>query len=379
MSKNLGTEALRLHKKNRGKIEVVSKIDIKDRWDLSLVYTPGVASVSSYLAKHESEIGKYTVKGNFVAVVSDGSAVLGLGDVGPLAALPVMEGKCALFKRFANIDAVPIVLSSKEPQVIIDTVKAISPTFGAICLEDIASPRCFLIEEGLRKELDIPVVHDDQWGAAVVSLAALTNALIVVKKRIQDVKIVVSGAGAAGSAIVKLIHKRGARNILVCDRAGIIYKRRRGNNQYKESLTKITNSQNISGDLKKAIKGSDVFIGVSSAGIVSQEMVASMNRGAIVFALANPTPEIMPGAALAAGAAVVATGRSDFPNQVNNALAFPGVFRGALDHRAISITSNMLIKAAENLAGLVKKPTSEKIIPSIFERGVVKRVSSAIV
>ncbi|OGK24348.1 malate dehydrogenase [Candidatus Roizmanbacteria bacterium RIFCSPHIGHO2_02_FULL_38_11] len=346
---------------------------------LSLVYTPGVASVSSYLAKHESEIGKYTVKGNFVAVVSDGSAVLGLGDVGPLAALPVMEGKCALFKRFANIDAVPIVLSSKEPQVIIDTVKAISPTFGAICLEDIASPRCFLIEEGLRKELDIPVVHDDQWGAAVVSLAALTNALIVVKKRIQDVKIVVSGAGAAGSAIVKLIHKRGARNILVCDRAGIIYKRRRGNNQYKESLTKITNSQNISGDLKKAIKGSDVFIGVSSAGIVSQEMVASMNRGAIVFALANPTPEIMPGAALAAGAAVVATGRSDFPNQVNNALAFPGVFRGALDHRAISITSNMLIKAAENLAGLVKKPTSEKIIPSIFERGVVKRVSSAIV
>ena len=378
MKKDINIQALLLHKKLRGKLEIVSKVKIENKHDLALIYTPGVAAVSSHLAIHKNLTNEYTLKNNFIAVVSDGSSVLGLGNIGPEAALPVMEGKCVLFKHFANIDAIPLVLSTQDPKEIIKTVIAIAPSFGGINLEDIAAPQCFFIEKELISKLDIPVFHDDQSGASVVVLAALLNALKVANKELKKIKIVVSGAGAAGSSIVKILHKKGVKNILVCDRDGIIYKNRTGNTKYKEELAKITNLKMYKGNLGDALKNADVFIGVSSPNLVNQNMVRSMNENSIIFALANPVPEIMPEKAKHAGALVVATGRSDYPNQVNNSLVYPGVFRGALDNKVKKITINMLVKAAENLSKLVKEPTKDNIVPSIFDKRVVKAIASAI-
>lgn len=375
---DLNKKAIRLHKKLNGKISIIPKITIKNRKDLSLIYTPGVAAISQLIKKDKSQVYNHTIKKNSVAVVSDGSAVLGLGNIGPEAALPVMEGKCLLFKHFANIDAYPIVLSTQDPQEIVKIVAAIAPGFGGINLEDIAAPHCFFIEEELKKNLDIPVIHDDQWGAAVATLAALINALKLVDKSFPSVKIVISGAGAAGSAITKLLYEKESRNILVCDRQGIIYKSRPGNSTPKEKLALITNPNNEKGKLETAMKNADVFVGVSSPNLVTKTMIESMNDKAIVLALANPIPEIMPNEAKKAGAFIVGSGRSDFANQVNNSLVFPGVFRGALNNKIKKITMKMLIQAAENLADLVKKPTPEKIIPTVFDKNVVNKVSQAI-
>ncbi|MFH1826920.1 MAG: NADP-dependent malic enzyme [bacterium] len=376
--KDINLQALYLHKKLRGKLEITSKVKINNKHDLSLIYTPGVAAVSSHLALHKNLTNEYTLKNNFVAVISDGSAVLGLGNLGPEGALPVMEGKCVLFKHFANINAIPIVLSTQEPNEIIKTIVAIAPSFGGINLEDITAPQCFYIEKKLKSKLDIPVFHDDQSGASVVLLAALLNALKVANKKLQNIKIVISGAGAAGTSIVKILRSQNVKNILVCDRNGIIYRLRKGNSKHKKEIAKITNPSNLKGKLKDAMKSSDVFIGVSSPGIVNQSMIKSMNKNPVVFALANPIPEIMPKNAKQAGALIVATGRSDYANQVNNSLVFPGIFRGALDHKVKKITMKMLIKAAENLSSLIKKPTIDNIIPSIFDKRVVRAVSSAI-
>src|SRR3989344_6771646 len=375
MPMNYSEESLRIHKEKKGKLAMVSKVPLATRDDLSVAYTPGVAAVSSAIAKEKSLVYEYTGKGNTVAIVTDGSAVLGLGNIGPEAALPVMEGKAVIFKACAGIDAYPIVLNAKEPHDIIAAVKAIAPTFGAINLEDIAAPKCFQIEERLRKELHIPVLHDDQWGTSVVVLAGLINALKLAGNKIDTARIVISGAGAAGSAIVKIFRKYGARRMLVVDRLGIIYKNRPGNSPDKDELAGMTNLRDEMGLLSDAMAGADVFIGVSSAGLVNAEMVRSMAGKAIVFALANPTPEILPPEAKKAGAFIAASGRSDFPNQLNNALSFPGIFRGALDRGIRAFTPEMLIAAAENLAALVKYPTPDRIIPSIFDKGVVKAVA----
>ena len=378
MSKLNPKKVLAFHRKLNGKIETIPKYPIKNRKDLTMIYTPGVGIISSHIAKHKDEARNFTIKKNSVAVISDGSAVLGLGNIGPEAALPVMEGKAVIFKTFAGIDAYPIVLNAKEPDDIIAAVKAIAPTFGAINLEDIAAPKCFQIEERLRKELHIPVLHDDQWGTSVVVLAGLINALKLAGKKIDTARIVISGAGAAGSAIVKIFRKYGARRMLVVDRLGIIYKNRPGNSPDKDELAGMTNPRDEMGLLSDAMAGADVFIGVSSAGLVNAEMVRSMAGKAIVFALANPSPEILPPEAKKAGAFIAASGRSDFPNQLNNALSFPGIFRGALDRGIRAFTPEMLIAAAENLAALVKYPTPDRIIPSIFDKGVVKAVAKAI-
>jgi malate dehydrogenase (oxaloacetate-decarboxylating) len=375
---DINTQSLKLHKKLQGKIAVASKIQIKNKADLSLVYTPGVAEVSRHLHKNPQDAKQYTIKKNTVAVISDGSAVLGLGNVGPLAALPIMEGKCLLFKQFAGINAFPIVLSTQKPEEIILIVKSIAPAFGGINLEDIAAPKCFIIEETLKKMLDVPVVHDDQWGSAIVATAGVINALKVVRKSIHSARIVISGAGAAGSAITKLLYAKGARNLIVCDSKGIISSSN-AHTYFKKQLAQITNLENKTGTLAQALIRSDVFIGVSRPQLVTKEMVTSMNEKAVVIAMANPIPEIMPEEAKYGGAYIIATGRSDYPNQINNALAFPGVFRGALDHNVKTITTSMLLRAAENLAGLVKKPASEYIIPSIFDKRVVRGVAKAIV
>jgi len=375
---NIDNEALELHKKLKGKITIAPKIKIRNSSDLSLIYTPGVAAVSQHLAKNKSELANYTIKNNTVAVISDGSAVLGLGNIGPEGALPVMEGKCLIFKNFADIDAFPIVLSTQDPDEIIKTIVTISPVFGGINLEDIIAPKCFYIEEELKKCLDIPVVHDDQWGTATVVLAGLINSLKVVGKKIDQVKIVVLGAGAAGWAVAKILTTFGGKNILSCDSQGIVYRGRIGNSPQKEKLANITNINNEKGDLLSAMKNADVFIGVSRANLVTPEMVGSMNKRSIIFAMANPHPEILLDVAKKAGAYIIASGRSDFPNQVNNALVFPGVFRGALDNKVKKITLKMFIEAAQNLASLVKNPTPEKIIPSIFDKGVVDAVAEAI-
>lgn len=375
---NIGEKSLRLHKKLKGKIAILPKIKIKNSHDLSLVYTPGVASVSQYLAENKTQLSDYTIKNNTVAVISDGSAVLGLGNIGPEAALPVMEGKCLIFKNFADIDAFPIVLSTQDPEEIVKTILAIAPSFGGINLEDITAPKCFYIEEELKKRLDIPVVHDDQWGTATVVLAGLINSLKVVGKKIDQVRIVVLGAGAAGWAVAKILTVFGGKNILSCDSQGIVYRGRKGNSLHKEELAKITNKNNEKGDLTLAMKKADVFVGVSRANLVTPEMVSSMNKQSIVFAMANPHPEILLDAAKKAGAYIVASGRSDFPNQVNNALVFPGVFRGALNNKVKKITLKMFVRAAENLAALVKNPTPEEIIPSIFDEGVVPTIAKAI-
>jgi len=375
---SLGQKAVNLHKRYKGKLKVASKIPLRNSKDLSLLYTPGVGTVSSLIAKNKKLVRDLTFKANSVAVVSDGSAVLGLGNIGPEGALPVMEGKAVIFKEFADIDAVPVVLNTQDQEEIIKIVKAISPTFGGINLEDISAPRCFEIEERLKKELDTPVMHDDQHGTAIVVLAALINAAKVVKKKLTGLKIIISGAGPAGAATAQLLLKAGAKNIVIVDSKGIISTKRRDLPKYKKELAKITNPQKLFGDFNKAVKGTDVFIGLSRPNVFFASDVKKMAKSPIVFAMANPVPEIMPDIAKKAGAAVTATGRSDFPNQINNALVFPGVFRGALDHQVRKITDKMKMRAAYALAGLIKNPMPNKIIPSIFDRQVVETVAKAI-
>lgn len=375
---NFAKRALAIHKKLRGKIEIRPKAKVASKDDLSVYYTPGVGAVSTYVAQHKDKLREYTMKGNTVAVVSDGSAVLGLGNIGPEGALPVMEGKCMLFKTLANVDAFPLVLATQDTEEIIQTVKNIAPVFGGINLEDIAAPRCFEIERRLKALLDIPVFHDDQHGTSMVVLAGLINAFRVVGKNPKKSKVVIAGAGAAGSAIAELLILFGIGDLLLVDSQGIICGERTDLNKYKKDILKKTNKQGVCGTLAAALVGADAFIGVSKGGTVTAEHVKSMHTGAIVFALANPIPEIMPDIAKKAGALVVATGRSDFANQINNSLGFPGIFRGALDHGVREITDVMLIRAAKKLAALVKNPTAERIIPPPFDKGVVKAVASAI-
>lgn len=371
-------KALALHKKLRGKIRIVPAQKIKDRKDLSLVYTPGVAAVSMKVTKEPETARDYTVKGRMVAVISDGSAVLGLGNIGPLGALPVMEGKCVLFKTFADVDAVPIVLDTQAPQEIIEAVLRIAPTFGGINLEDIAAPKCFEIERRIIERLDIPVMHDDQHGTAIVVLAGLYNALKVVKKKLDTARIVISGAGAAGCATAQLLRIAGATDITMLDSRGIIGFHRGDLTECKNELAAFTNPRKLEGGLREALAGADVLIGVSGPGLAAADDIRLMAGRAIVFAMANPTPEIMPDEAKRGGAAVIATGRSDFPNQINNSLAFPGIFRGALDHKVTKITSDMKIAAARAIAGLVKKPTAKKIVPDMFDKRVAKAVAKVI-
>ena len=377
---NYFEESLKLHEEKVGKIEVVSKVKVKTKEDLSLAYTPGVAEPCRKIHEDEENVYKYTSKGNLVAVVTDGSAVLGLGDIGPKAGLPVMEGKSILFKEFAGVDAFPICLATKDVEEIIRTVKLIAPGFGGINLEDIGAPRCFEIEERLKKELDIPVFHDDQHGTAIVVLAGLINALKVVEKKMENLKVVVNGAGAAGTAITKLLLFSGVKNLIVCDKSGILYKGIENVDEAKKDLAKITNPDNIKGTLGEALVDADVFIGVSAPGIVSQDMVRTMNKDSIIFAMANPTPEIMPDEAKAAGARVIGTGRSDFPNQVNNVLAFPGIFRGALDVRAKEINEEMKIAAANAIASMIKDEdlNENNVIPYALDRNVAVKVAEAI-
>ena len=377
---NYFEESLKLHEEKVGKLEVISKVKVRTREDLSLAYTPGVAEPCRKIHENEENVYKYTSKGNLVAVVTDGTAVLGLGDIGPKAGLPVMEGKAILFKEFADVDAFPICLATKDVDEIVRTVKLISPGFGGINLEDIGAPRCFEIEERLKSELDIPVFHDDQHGTAIVVLAGLLNALKVVGKKIEDIKVVVNGPGAAGTAIVKLLLSSGVKNLIVCDKPGILYRGDENLDEAKSGLAKITNPDNIQGTLADAIVGADVFIGVSAPGVVSQDMVKSMNKDSILFAMANPTPEIMPEEAKAAGARVIGTGRSDFPNQINNVLAFPGIFRGALDVRAKEINEEMKIAAAYAIASMIKDEdlNENNVIPYALDRTVAVNVADAI-
>ncbi len=370
--------ALLLHKKLKGKLSVESKGSLKSKLDWSTMYTPGVGAVSSFLAKNPKQAREYTMKRNTVAVVSDGSAVLGLGNLGAIASLPVMEGKCAIFKEMAGIDAFPIVLDTQEPEEIIRIVKAIAPGFGGINLEDISAPKCFDIEERLKAELDIPVMHDDQHGTAIVVLAGLINASKVVKKKMTDLKVVIIGAGAAGRAVALLLHLAGLREIIVVDSKGIIYHGRPGLEGYKKKLAEITNPNKISGDVLSACDGADVIVGVSGPGTIAPAHIEKMAPDPIIFALANPVPEIMPTDAKRAGAVVVATGRSDFPNQINNSLVFPGIFRGALDRGVRAITDDMKLAAAKKIAALVKKPTADEIIPSVNLPGLVKAVASVV-
>ena len=351
---------------------------LNNRDDLSIAYTPGVAAPALEIAKNKKLAYDYTSTKNGVAIVSDGSAVLGLGNIGPEAAIPIMEGKAALFKRFAGLDGFPIVLGTQNVEEIIAAVKAIAPTFGGINLEDISAPRCFEIEERLKKELKIPVMHDDQHGTAVVVLAGLINALKVVKKDKKDIKVVVNGSGAAGIAIVKLLYKFGVKDIVVCDSKGIVSQGRKDLNDFKKDLLKITNKKYLSGNLFEALKNSDVFIGVSKANLLKASDIKTMAEKSIVIALANPVPEIMPDEALKGGASVVASGRSDLPNQINNVLAYPGIFKGAIESRTTQITDEMKIAASIALADVVKKPTAGKIIPDPFDKNVVPAVSQAI-
>ncbi|MDU4884492.1 NADP-dependent malic enzyme [uncultured Clostridium sp.] len=377
---NIYEESLKFHKELKGKLEITSRVKITNEKDLSLAYTPGVAEPCREIHKDPSTAYLYTRKWNTVAVISDGTAVLGLGDIGPLASLPVMEGKSILFKEFADVDAFPIVLDTKEVDEIVDTIVRIAPTLGGINLEDISAPRCFEIEKKLKEKLNIPVFHDDQHGTAIIVLSGLINALKIVNKNIEDLKIVVNGAGSAGTAITKLLLSYGAKNIVICDRDGALNRNTNYSNKYFEELSKITNPNNESGILKDVIKNADVFIGVSAPNIVSKEMVSSMNDDSIIFAMANPTPEIFPDAAREAGAKVIGTGRSDFPNQINNVLAFPGIFRGALDVRATEINEEMKIAAAYAIANSVSKEelNPNYIIPKAFNLDVQKRVSEAV-
>jgi malate dehydrogenase (oxaloacetate-decarboxylating) len=370
--------SLEAHRKNRGKLEVKSKFSIRNREELSVAYTPGVAAVCLEIQKNPHEARNLTSCKNTVAVITDGTAVLGLGDIGPLAALPVMEGKAALFKEFANVDAFPIALATKDVEEIIATIQNIAPTFGGINLEDISAPRCFEIERRLKETLDIPVFHDDQHGTAIVVLAGLINALRVVGKNKSEIKVVVNGAGAAGTAVAKLMNEYGVKNIIACDTKGIIIGARDDLNEYKKELASFSATQNLVGTVYDALVGADVFIGVSKGGLLTADHIKTMAKDAVIFAMANPTPEIMPDEAYRGGARIVATGRSDFPNQINNVLAFPGVFRGALDARIPQITEEMKLAVAEALSSLVLNPTSEKIIPGPFDHGVVEAVAGAV-
>lgn len=368
-------DSLGLSKKIGGKIEIKSKVKLSPK-TLPILYTPGVAEVSKAIAKNKRLSFRYTIRRNTIAVVSDGSAVLGLGNIGPEAALPVMEGKALLFKELGGVDAVPIVLATQDTEEIIKAVKYLSVTFGGINLEDISAPRCFEIEERLKNELDIPVFHDDQHGTAIIVLAGLMNALKVVGKSMSKVKIVISGAGAAGTAITKLLIAFGAKKIVVADSVGVIStQREKGMNEYKKALAIITNPEHETGSLKEALAGADVFIGVSAPNILKSSDILKMNRDSIVFALSNPTPEILPKDALTGGARIVATGRSDFPNQINNVLAFPGIFQGALRTRTKKITEAHKIKAAKSIAGLIKNPTIDKILPEALDPKVVRAVA----
>ncbi|MDO6354915.1 malic enzyme-like NAD(P)-binding protein [Caloramator sp. CAR-1] len=372
-------EALSFHEKVKGKIEVISRVEVNNSKDLSLAYTPGVAQPCLEIQKDPDKAYIYTRKWNTVAVISDGSAVLGLGDIGPLASLPVMEGKCVLFKKFADVDAFPIVIDSKDVDEIVETIVRISKGFGGINLEDISAPRCFEIERKLREKLDIPVFHDDQHGTAVVTLAALTNALKIVNKKLNEIKIVVNGAGAAGCAITKLLLSAGAKNIIVCDKKGVLDPNGDIDNAKRE-LAMLTNPNGERGLLKDVIRGADVFIGVSAPNVLTSEMVKTMNKDSIIFAMANPTPEIFPDEAKKAGARIVGTGRSDFDNQINNVLAFPGIFRGALDARAREINEDMKIAAALAIANSVEedKLNENYIIPKAFDLKVQKEVAKAV-
>ena len=373
-------KALLMHEKWNGKLETVSKTPVKTREDLAIAYTPGVAEPCKVIAKDKEAAYKYTMKANTVAVVSDGSAVLGLGNIGPYAAMPVMEGKAVLFKEFGNVNAVPICLDTQDTEEIIKAVTYLAPGFGGINLEDISAPRCFEIEERLKELLDIPVFHDDQHGTAIVVLAGVINALKVVGKKKEDCRVVVNGAGSAGVAITKLLLTYGFPNIIMCDKVGIVSKDTEGLNWMQKKMTEVTNLNNETGSLADALKGADIFIGVSAPNIVTPEMVASMNRDSILFAMANPVPEIMPDVAKAAGARIVGTGRSDFPNQVNNVVAFPGIFKGALEGRATQITEEMKLAAAEALAHLVsdEELNDEFIMPEAFDPRVAEVVSQAV-
>ena len=373
-------KALMLHEQWNGKLETISKTPVKSREDLALAYTPGVAEPCKVIAQDQEAAYKYTMKANTVAVVSDGSAVLGLGNIGPHAAMPVMEGKAVLFKEFGGVNAVPICLDTQDTEEIIKAVTWLAPGFGGINLEDISAPRCFEIEERLKATLDIPVFHDDQHGTAIVVLAGIINALKVVGKKKEDCRIVVNGAGSAGVAITKLLLTYGFPHIIMCDKVGIVSKTTQGLNWMQQKMAEVTNLEDRTGTLADALQGADIFVGVSAPGIVTPEMVASMNRDAILFAMANPVPEIMPDAAKAAGARVVGTGRSDFPNQVNNVVVFPGIFRGALEGRARQITEEMKLAAAEAVASLVPEEelSEENILPEAFNPQVAEVVAAAV-
>ncbi len=373
-------KALLMHEKWNGKLETVSKTPVKTREDLAIAYTPGVAEPCKVIAQDKEAAYKYTMKANTVAVVSDGSAVLGLGNIGPYAAMPVMEGKAVLFKEFGNVNAVPICLDTQDTEEIIKAVTYLAPGFGGINLEDISAPRCFEIEERLKELLDIPVFHDDQHGTAIVVLAGVINALKVVGKKKEDCRVVVNGAGSAGVAITRLLLTYGFPNIIMCDKVGIVSKNTENLNWMQKKMAEVTNLNNETGSLADALKGADIFIGVSAPNIVTPEMVASMNHDSILFAMANPVPEIMPDVAKAAGARVVGTGRSDFPNQVNNVVAFPGIFKGALEGRATQITEEMKLAAAEAIAGLVPadKLSDDNIMPEAFDPQVAEVVANAV-
>ncbi len=377
---NYNEMALKMHEENHGKVSVVSKVSVKTRDDLSVAYTPGVAEPCRKIRDNKDEVYRYTAKGNLVAVVSDGTAVLGLGDIGPEAAMPVMEGKSILFKEFAGIDAFPICLDTKDPDEIVETVKRLAPTFGGINLEDISAPRCFEIERRLKEELDIPVFHDDQHGTAIVVSAGLTNALRLVNKEFSEAKVVINGAGSAGISICKLLLELGIGDVVLVDQKGILAKGESWMNPAQKEMAERTNKKQLHGDLKTAMKGKDVFVGVSAPNIVTPEMVSTMAKDAIVFAMANPVPEIMPEEAKAGGARVVATGRSDFPNQINNVLVFPGIFRGALDARATDITEDMKIAAVHAIADIIPQEElrEDYIIPGAFDARVAENVAKAV-
>jgi malate dehydrogenase (oxaloacetate-decarboxylating) len=377
----LREEALMMHSMNKGKLEIKSKVQVQNAEDLSLAYSPGVAEPCKDIYENPETVFDYTMKGNMVAVVTDGTAVLGLGNIGPEAALPVMEGKSVLFKSFAGVDAFPICLGTTDVDKIVETVKLLEPTFGGVNLEDIAAPNCFIIEERLKKETNIPVFHDDQHGTAIVTVAGLVNALKLSHKNMNEVKVVANGAGAAGIAIIKLLYSYGVRNMIMCDTKGAIYEGRpEGMNMIKEEISKFTNRENIKGSLGEVIKGADVFIGVSVEGALTVEMIKEMNPDPIIFAMANPNPEIMPQEAIAAGAKVVGTGRSDFPNQVNNVLAFPGMFRGALDVRATDINEKMKVAAVDAIANLISEDElhADYVIPGPFDLRVAPAVAAAV-
>jgi malate dehydrogenase (oxaloacetate-decarboxylating) len=378
---DINQEALKLHSENKGKIEVISKTKIKDMHDLAVVYTPGVAEPCRKINEDISKVYEYTTKGNMVAVVSDGTAVLGLGDIGPEAAIPVMEGKAVLFKYFAGVDAFPICLSTKDPEKIIEAVTLIAPVFGGINLEDISAPRCFEIERRLKETLDIPVFHDDQHGTAVVVLSGLLNALKLVNKKLENAKIVVNGAGSASIAVAKFIMSAGAQNVILCDSKGAIYEGRENNmNSAKEEMAKITNKGKVKGSLADALVDADVFLGLSAPNVVNRDMVKTMADDPIIFAMANPTPEILPDEAKAGGARIIATGRSDFPNQVNNCLGFPAIFKGALRVRASAINEEMKIAAAQAISSCIPENelSEDNIIPNVFHPDVMKKEADAV-